>query len=501
MKSNINKNIIVTFWCQVISIIVGFAGRTIFSNLLGAEYLGINGLFSNILTMLSFVELGLGSAMVYKLYKPLKEGDKYTLRLFMSYFKRMYRKIALMVFVLGMCIIPVLRYIIDAPSIDINIYLVYFLFLIDTTVSYLYVYKRSLLIADQKSYVVELYGQIVNIIMNVIQIFVLIYNKNYYLYLIVKIFFNWINNLACDVKARKEYPFLSEKCKEDISNNDKVELKKNVKGLLLGKIASVIFDGTDNIFISMYLGVSAVGVISNYTLLLSTVNTVINKVFGSLTATIGNICIGSEKNTVFQIIRNIYFINTVIYGFIFCVMNLFLKVFVVDIWLGENYTLSGMTIYLLVLELTLRGIHYPMYMLRSANGMFYQLKYIPIISACMNIILDMFLGRSWGIAGIVIATIISRLFTRMADIYIIYTIMLCKPIYQYYCMHLKHIICLILYCVLMHKIFEKLFFYNIILDLMIKIIFVFITYTFGVHILYKSTEEYKYFMSKLKRNI
>ena len=487
------KNALITTLCQIIYIGTSFVCRTIFTKLLGSEYLGVNGLFSNILTMLSFIELGIGSALVYKMYKPLKEQDENQLIIYMNFYRKVYHVIALLVVAVGLCFIPFLQYIVKEPNINLDIRILYLLFLADTVISYLYVYKKSILIADQKKYLIDVYTQIFNIGMNIVQIIALIITHNFLFYLAIKIIFDWLNNVFCSMRAEKEYPYINRRTKKDISPEDKIKLKKDVKGLLLAKVASVAFDGTDNIFISAFEGLSSVGIISNYTLVLSTINGFVNQVFYSLTASVGNLGVDSPKEQIENVLKKIYFANTLLYGYLAVGMILLLRIFVVEIWVGESYTLSDVTIVLLVLELCLRGIHYPVYMTRSALGMFQELKYVPPICAALNIGLDLVLGKQFGISGIILATVISRLFTRLMDIYVLYHDLFQKRFTVYYKMHFKYLLFIGSVGMVLFFICKMFRGFPVQIGFVLSIGAVTIVYALAVWLVYGRSEEFQYY--------
>lgn len=495
------KNASITLASQIAYIVASFICRTIFTKVLGSEYLGLNGLFSNILTMLSFVELGMGSALVYKMYKPLKEEDEAKLIVYMNFYRKVYYTIAFIMTILGLCVIPFLDYLVDAPNIDINIQFLYLLFLTDTVISYLYVYKKSILIADQKNYIVAVYTQTFNIIMNIGQIVILVLTHNYIIYLIFKILCDWLSNVLCSKYAEKIYPFIKKKTKEKISNSDKAELKENIKGLLLTKVASVAFDGTDNIFISWSVGISSVGILSNYSLILTTLNGLFNQIFYSITASIGNLGVDSSKEHVEEVLEKLYFLNAILYGYMGIGMTLLLKPFVVDIWVGEEYTLPFFTIFLLILELCLRGMHYPLYMTRSALGLFAQMKNIPPFCALLNIVLDFVLGEFYGIAGIITATIISRMIVRFTDVCVLYRGVFKMSVFRYYGMHFKFLLS-VLVCIAVSYFTCGLFkIRNIILGFVVDIIIISIIYVIGIYMIYRKGIQFNYYKDYIKGKI
>lgn len=431
------RNTAVTTICQVSYLIASFVCRTIFSYMLGKEYLGVSGLFTNILTILSFAELGIGSALVYRLYAPLAEGDCAKIKLYMQLYRRIYFVIIAVITILGIALIPFLEYLVKAPDVKEDLTLLYCLYLANTIVSYVFVYKKSLLIADQKDYIVSIFTQAFNLVMNVIQCVLLVLTRNFVLYCITGIVCSLLNNIVCSRYVNRHYRYLSEPVSGSLSKEDKQGLVKDVKGLLLTKISETTFSGTDNIFISVFIGIGYVGILSNYTLLLTTVNTLMNKVFGSITATLGNLAASSDRKQTETVLERMFFLNTAIYGYLCVGMLLLTGEFVTQIWLSDDYALPGLLITLAIIELFLRSIHYPLYITRNAMGFFSQYNWLFLVAALVNVILDFFLVKPFGMSGLYIATIIGRSITYFADIYVVYHLGFGKSVTKYLLMILK----------------------------------------------------------------
>mgnify|MGYP004503268177 CR=1 FL=1 len=444
-------NSTVTLGCQFVYLILGFVCRTVFTKMLGAEYLGVSGLFTNILTILSFAELGIGSALVYRMYEPLASHNYKKLRLYMELYKRVYFWIMVVIAGIGVALIPIIPSLVSAPDVKESITLLYILYLCQTLVSYVFVYKKSILIADQKSYVVNLYYQLFNIAMNIAQCIFLVLTKNFVVYCVLNIVFNLANNIACSIRAEKEYPFLKEKAEGKLNDEEIRGLKKDVKGLLLTKIASTAFSGTDNIFISTFVGIRYVGILSNYTLFSGIVNGIMNKIFDSVTASIGNLVATGEKSRSEEILKKLFFLNTSMYGYLCLGMLVLLREFVMTIWLDAEYDLPQIVVALFLTELFLRSIHFPLYMTRTAMGCFSEFKILFAVSAGLNIILDFVLVRPLGIAGLFIATIICRGITYLADIWVVYHMQLNKSIFNYLSMVAQWLIFLAVIGFLMEK--------------------------------------------------
>ncbi|MCI9583188.1 MAG: oligosaccharide flippase family protein [Clostridium sp.] len=414
------RNTMVSLACQMLYLLLSFICRTVFTNMLGAEYLGISGLFSNLLTLLSFAELGIGSALVYRMYAPLAEHDYKKVCQYMRLYRDVYRVILLIIVLLGLLFIPFLPLLVQAPDVKENLTALYGLYLCQTAASYVCVYKKSLFIADQRNYIVDIYTQIWNIIMNGIQCILLVLTRSFTLYCITSIACILANNIVCARRTDREYPYLNRGAAVALSKEEIRGLAADVKGLLLTKIASMAFSGTDNLFISAFVGIKYVGILSNYSLILTTVNGVINKVFDAVTASVGNLLVSGPKSQVESVLKKMFFLCVGLYGYICMGMMFLLKEFVTEFWFTNEYALSDTVIYLILIEMFFRSIHYPIYTVRNAMGAFSQYKVIFAAAALLNIILDFVFVKPFGIAGLTAATILCRGITYLADIYVVY---------------------------------------------------------------------------------
>lgn len=434
------RNTFVTTACQISYLIASFICRTIFTQMLGKEYLGVKGLFTNILTILSFAELGMGSALVYRLYAPLAREDHDKIKLYMRLYRRIYAAIIAVITLLGIAFIPFLEYLVEAPDVKENLTLLYCLYLADTIVSYIFVYKKSLLIADQKDYIVSLFTQAFNLVMNVVQCILLILTHDFVLYCVAGILFSLMNNIVCSWYVKRRYCYLGEPVQGSLGKEDAKGLVKDVKGLMFTQVSATAFNGTDNIFISAFIGIGYVGILSNYTLLLTTVNALMNKVFGSITATIGNLAVGSDREKTESVLNKMFFLNTAIYGYLCVGMVLLMKEFVTEIWLTDEYVLPSGVIILAIIELFFRSIHYPLHITRDAMGYFSEYNWLYLVAALMNLVLDYLLVKPLGMSGLYIATILCRGLTYFVDIYVVYHFGFKKSATKYLLLILKWIV-------------------------------------------------------------
>lgn len=494
------RNTAVTTLCQISYLIASFVCRTIFSNMLGTEYLGVSGLFTNVLTILSFAELGMGSALVFWLYAPLAAGDEDRLKQYMGLYRKIYGVIIAVITVCGLALVPFISYLVEAPDVKEDIRLLYILYLANTVVSYVFVYKKSLLIADQKDYIVSLFTQAFNLVMNVVQCILLVLTSNFVLYCITGIVSSLLNNIVCSIYVNRHYKYLSEPVVGKLSKEEKQGLIKDVKGLLLTKISETTFNGTDNIFITAFIGIGYVGILSNYTLVLTTVNTLMNKVLGSITAIIGNLASGSDRKQTETVLKRLFFLNTAIYGYLCVGMMLLTKEFVTEIWLSDEYMLPTMLISLAIIELFLRSIHYPVYITRNALGLFSQHNWLFIVAALINIILDFLFVKPLGMSGLYIATIIGRSVTYLADIYVVYRVGLQKSPFRYLGMIAKWIIFLGCVMFVSYYVVTPILIRGT-LGFVLRILTITVVYEIMFLLVYSRTEEWKYYLQLGKRFI
>lgn len=395
---------------KIIYIIMSFVCRTFFIKTLGTEYLGVNGLFTNILTILSFAELGIGNAIIFKLYKPIAEEDHERIKTLLDFYKKAYFLIGSFMLVAGICVIPFLSIIIkDAPSIKENIAFIYVLFLCNTSISYFFTYKKSIIIGYQKEYIINLINLIGTFIMNVLQIILLITTHNYVLYLVIQICWTMIENIIDAKIADKKYPYIKEKQFTKISKQEQKNIFDDVKSLVLYKLGYILSNGTDNIIISSFLGVAQVGLLSNYNTITNAITLLLSTAFNSITASVGNLNTVKETEKKESVFYQILLISFFVYGYISIAITLLINKFIV-IWIGKQYLLSFAISIALGFNLYIDGMRYVNYTFRNTLGLFKKGRMMPLLSSFANVILSILLVQYIGIFGVLIATGLSRLF-------------------------------------------------------------------------------------------
>lgn len=437
---NVTINSFVSLLCQVLNLFLNFLTRTIFIRVLGAEYLGINGLFANILTILSFAELGIGNAIVFNLYKPLAQNNKRKILSLMLFYKKAYTIIGVFVMGAGVLVTPFLEAIIKTkPNISENISLLYILFLLNTAVSYFFVYKKNILIADQKNYIILIVTQAMTIVKVILQTAFLLTTHNFIIYLIIQIVCTLTENIICSALADKIYPYLKNGNPIQLSKSETKCIFADVKALAIYKFGSVILNGTDNILISMLLSVRDVGLASNYTLLINSANSILGKIIDAFTASVGNLNTESNPKKQYDIFKKIMFISSWIYGFAAVGIYLMSKDFIIA-WIGEDYLLGKSVVFAICSDFYVKGVQAAPYMYRTTLGLFVQGKWAAIIAAIANLILSIVMCRFIGLAGIFIATPISRLVsTGLIDPYLIYKRTFKRNVLEYFGMYIGYL--------------------------------------------------------------
>lgn len=485
---------------QVVTIGLGFINRSVFIYFLSIEYLGINGVFSNLLTMLSLAELGVGSSMTYSLYKPLANRDEDLLQGLMQIYSRVYKIIALVIGIVGIILIPCLPYIIKTETSISNINIIYILYLTNTVISYLFSYKRTIISADQKEYINSKYRYKFNLLKSILQMIFLWLTKNFIAYLVIQIICTLLENIIISSEANKMYPFLKNKNKVKLEESTIKELITNTKATMIYKISGVMLDGTDNLIISSIIGVKWVGLIANYTLLISSVSTVVNIVTNSVSASLGNFIVKENKYRQEELFYILMFISFWVYGFcsscLFVLVNPF-----IELWLGEAFLLNKLILSSLVLNFYIVGMQSTVWMYRSAMGLFIYGKWRPVISAILNIIISILLASKIGLLGVLLGTAISRIVTNVwHDPIIIFKHGFKKRTYEYYFKYIKYLIIIIFTILIINNISNKFLVSNFSTFLTLMVICIIIPNVIFFCTFY-NTKEFKYVLSIIKDKI
>ncbi len=434
---NVRTGVIV----QLINRIMAFVVRTVFIHMLNTEYLGVNGLFTNVLTILSFAELGIGTAIIFNMYKPVAENDKEKIKSLMQLYKKTYNTIGVVVFLLGLCVIPFMNLIVkDAPNIKEDLVLIYILFLSNTAFSYFFTYKKSIISAYQKQSIINNIDSVFYFFSSIIQILFLFLTRDYIVYLVIVIISTLSENIILAIKANKMFPYLKEKNIAKLSKEESKKIFSNVKSLVVYKFGGVIMNGTDNILISTLINVETVGLCSNYVLIITAVKSVIVSALNGVTGSVGNLNAVGEPKQKEKVFYQITFANYLVYSFCAIAFIVLLNPFI-KIWLGDAYILELVVSIALAVSFFIEGLRNPGYTYRTTLGLFQKGRITPYIGAVTNIVFSILLCNWFGVAGIFIATSIAQLASyAWIDPYLIHKYEFKTPVSKYFKKYISYLI-------------------------------------------------------------
>ncbi|EJT6496127.1 hypothetical protein QYZ59_04740 [Clostridium perfringens] len=497
--SNSIKNVSFAITGQFISLLITFLSRMIFIKYLGDEYLGIDGLFTNILSILSLADLGIGTAINFSLYKPLAEKDENQLLILMNLYKKVYFFIGIIVLVIGISITPFIKFFINNNINIDNIYLIYILYVLNSATTYLFTYKRSLIIASQKDYITTIVHYIIYFIVNILQITIIIITKNFILYLIIKFMFNFIENFILSIIANKMFPYLKKNTNEKIGIEVKTSIIKNIKAMIFHKIGGVCVLATDNLLISRFVNIVSVGLYSNYLMIIQAINSLLSHFFNGIIASVGDLAVLNEKKVVKEKFNIINFLGFWLFSISSICLFILLNPFI-EIWIGKQFTFNIWIVLVIVLNFFLNGMRQATLTFRTALGLFWYDRYKPVFEAIINLSASIILVNRYGIIGVLIGTTISILTTCFwIEPYILYKYGLDDNPIKYFKVYFKYFI-LTIFAFICTKLVIRIFVFNGILGFLFEMIICIIVpnliYIFFFHRCY----EFKY-LEKLIINI
>lgn len=394
---------------EIILAVLKFLSRRMFLFFLGKEYLGINGLFTDILSVLSLAELGFGVSVTYSLYYPVAHNDTELIKSLMRLYRRFYQIVTVVVFLMGLSLTPFLGFFIrEMPENIPNLSLVYVLNVVNVSISYLFAYKSTLLFVCQKKYIDAMIRSAVTLVSTAVQLIVLYLTGSYIGYLCISIATTLVQNIAVSAKADRLYPYLREKNIRSLPENVMTDIRRNVNAMILHRIGTVAVFSTDNILISKFVGVVTAGLYSNYMMIRGFLTIVINTVFNTFTPAMGNLNATATKEQNHIAFRHLNFFAAWLFGWV-SVCLLFLYNPFIDIWLGKGYLLPGPVVLLIVVNFYVNSMRIPVTNTRSAMGLFRDNRFRSIIEALINLTVSVALARRQGIMGIIAGTLVSTL--------------------------------------------------------------------------------------------
>lgn len=445
------KNISISIFSQLIIITLGFISRKVFIDSLGANYLGLDGLLTNVLSMVVLIESGIGISIVYNLYKPLAENDRNKVIALIQLYKKVYRLLAVTVLVISVSLYPFLGYLMKDEAAISNITIIYALFVAKNIITFLNADKWSLINADQKGYVLARTNLIFQVATTIAKIAVLMLTQNYVLYLIIELLIYIVQNVVNGRIVNKRYPYIKTKEKYSVDKETKNNLIINVKAMFLHNVGGYIVFGTDNILISSFIGVATVGLYSNYTMIINQLASLVNPILTGVGASIGNLIATESSDKSYFVFKTTYLMNFWIYSL--CVIFLYnlLEPFI-SWWLGKKYLLDDMTFIVILINFYLTGMRTAIATFKNTAGLFVQDKYASLIEAVINLASSIILVKYFGLSGIFLGTTISTIATIFwTQPCIVYKNVFKKPVSRYFVKYVFYAFLTLLTCFITAK--------------------------------------------------
>ena len=494
-------NISSNFLILLTNTLLSFAVRTVFIKVLGEQYLGVNGLFTNILQVISLAELGIGTAINYALYDPLAKKDYKKVSIIMRFYKKVYETIGTIILIAGLAIIPFLDVMMKDNNVPHTV-IIYLLYLFNTVAMYFISYKETLIIADQRYYKLTKIIFSSNVLIYISQIVILITFKSFIIYLLAQILITFIQRVLCNRLITNDYRNnVDFKCKEKISKDELSKITTNVKAMFFHKIGYNIVQGTDNIIISSFINVATVGIYGNYLSLTTMINTLLYSIFTSITSSFGNLAVLEDSDKQENVFNILNFLAFVVFGFATLCFAFLLEPFV-TLWIGEKYVLPMQIVLVICINFYINGIKAPLDTVKEASGIYKQDQYVPLCQAGLNIIFSVIFVNLWGLIGVLLGTLVSSLAMPFWNRpYTVYKYAFHKSCMSYFKDAFMKIIIIFISYIIIFFISSNLAIESLILTVAVRLIICFVVFTSIVISCYRNTDSFKFYADFIKKKL
>lgn len=462
-KKAIIKNSSVGLISQVVTMLFTFVTRSLFIKYIGVELLGLNSTFSSVLTALSLAELGFQSAIVYNLYKPLHDNNIEEVNSIMNILKLIYRGVGFFFIVAVFLLTPFLKFIVTGIEITKTVYVYFWLQALASVCTYFLAYKRAILYADQKEYISKTFDLIFSIILNVLQCVTLIKFKSYIGYLVLKVVQTYVSNLAIHFYCTKHYSYLH---KTALDKSKLMKILCDVRDIFASRMASFIYNSTDNLVISAFVSTISVGFFVNYTTITTSLKTLTNSALSPVIPILGNHLL-DERDTNKR--EKVFFLDTYVRYFITLMIVIPTGVLIDDFitwWVGKEMVLSNSIVILLCIDFYIHLVHSASVDFINSAGLFKSDKYIEALGAACNIVTSLIFVQYFGIAGVLIGTVVSQVVFWIGRSVIVYRECLhlgIRSYLRYWMKNLCYIIVAIVITVIVVTLYKKIMISNILI--------------------------------------
>ncbi len=435
------KNIFFGYMSNFIIMIMGFLQRTVFIAVLDGTLLGVNTLYTDILSVLSLAELGIGSALNYSLYKPVAENDQEKIKSYMRLYKKAYLAIAGVIGAVGLALIPFLPYLIkDSKGVTGRELIIYYLiFLFNTVSTYFVAYKYSLANAQQRGYIQTNIATITKIITVLAQIVILLVTKNFLLFLLTQSAVELLQKIFVSIYFNRLYPYLKDRNVTKLQKEETDVVVTKTKALMFHKIGDVARLSTDSIIITYFMDVNWVGIVGNYSLIINYATNLISVIFSSVISGFGNLVATESKEKQYEVFKVYRFVACWLFGFAAVGFWLLLTPLITGIWLDESWGLGNVVLTLMLIDFYFKGGRTVLVNFKIAAGVFEQDKYLSLLQGVVNLILSIIGIRYIGLAGVYVGTVVSGVMANLIRPGIIYRNCFSRNVWSYFRDSFKYI--------------------------------------------------------------
>ena len=426
------RNSAVGMLAKILAILAGYVTRMVLVRVLSSDYVGVNGLLTNIMGAFALSALGVDTALVYAMYAPAAEGDLRRQRALMQLYSRIYRIFALVVLGFGLLIYPLLPLLVRERAQIASLELICALYILNTVLSYLWAYKRMMFLVHQRNYINELFDAGFLILQNVLQCLLLLRTGSYLLFLLTGIACTLVRNLLLTSYADRVYPFLREGEAAPVEEGERRSILRNIRAMLIHKTGMVVINNTDNLLLTAMFGLLAVGSYSNYYLIIGSVAQVLDRIIYGITASVGNLGATEDRSRVGRIFRVSFFATAWIYGFAAISLFVLLNPFV-ELSFGSRYLLPQVLTAVLSINLYLNGVRRATLVFRDSLGLFWYDRYKTPVEALVNLTASIVLARRMGMTGVFVGTTVSILLISFwVEPFVLYREYLKEPLAPYF---------------------------------------------------------------------
>ncbi len=497
------KNIAFGLISDFVILVMNFIQRRIFIWILGETILGISTTFKGILNMLSVTELGIGTAINFSLYKPIAEQDREKIKSYMKLYKKAYLTIAAVIAVMGVALIPFLKYLVDNPAgstiRELTVY--YLIYLFNTVSTYFVAYKYNLANAEQRGYIQTNFTMITKIVSVIAQIVVLIVMKSFFWFLIAQAAVELIQKIFAGIYLNRLYPYLCEKDVLKLTKKERDIVVTKTKALMCHKIGDVARLQTDSIIIASFIDIETNGLVDNYNMVITYAANFVNTIFNSVISGFGNLVATESKEKQYTVFKVYRFFACWLYGFAAVGFWYLLTPLVGDIWLGHDWIVGQGIVTLVLIDFYFKGGRVVLLNFKIAAGAFEKDKYLALIQGGINLVLSIGMVQLIGLPGVYVGTVVSGVLANIVRPVIIYHDCFEKKAGSYFLDSIKYIAVILGIVLILLPISKRLLTQINIVTFVVTAVVITVVYNLIFLLIFGRTEEFAYLWSKVRGKV